>query len=290
MTQQLRGIRSIPWKVNEIVRAGRDTQQLAEDIRKNGLVYTVPLLKDAVLGSLGIRGKEKAENVVVVGCACFGTLDAVMSTFRLFGALKLDYALLKKEYCCGLPMITYKLKVGEDRKEADILAKEFIGMNIQQARELGAKRILYLCPWCNYLARHFYPDCDVQLLYCLDILGEPIRRASLQLSQPMGIAYFPGGQHRSWVFVPDRDWDLNWHDYRRLLNSVKGLKVIDIPPYCCVIAPEAIFQWAQKYKMNTIVTPCMPCYGRLRRKAPEEVQVKFLTDLILQILEPGKKQ
>ena len=285
MAQHLRGIRSVPWKVNEIVRADRDTAQMIEDISRNGLVYTVPLLKDAVLGSLGIRGKEGAENVVVVGCACFGTLNAVMSAFRLLDTLSIDYALLKKEYCCGLPMIIYKIKLGEDRSEMDIVAKEFIGMNIDQARKLGAKRLLYLCPWCIYLARHFYPGCDMELLYYLDILDEPIRKASLRLSQPTRIAYFPGGQHRSWVYVPDRDWDLNWPDYRTLLDGIDGLTVIDVPKYCCVIAPDAIFRWAQRYNTSTVVTPCMPCYGRLQRRAPEGVKVKFLSDLLLEALE-----
>lgn len=280
----------MPWKLNEMVQAGRNLEQLSEDIKRNGLVYTVPLLRDAVLGGLGIRRKRGgAENVVMMGCACFGTLDAVWSAFRLLDALGIDYTLLEKEYCCGAPMITYQLRRDEDRKEADRAAKEFTGMNIDQARELGAKRILYLCSWCIYIARRFYPDCDVEQLYYLDILDEPMREAALRLNQPTGIAYFPGGQHRSWVFAPDRDWDLNWPNYRMWLDRIDGLRVLDIPKYCCVIAPDAIFQRAQKYNMSTLVTPCMACYGRLRRRAPQEMKVKFLSDLLLEALEPPKK-
>jgi len=278
----------MPWRASEIIEAGRDLEQLAEDIRKEGLVYTVSVLRNAVLGGLGIRRRKGAENVVVVGCACYGTLDAVWAAFRLLDALGVDYTLLEKEYCCGAPLIAHQVKRGEDRTKADLLAKEFIGMNIAQARELGAKRVLYFCAWCIYLARRFYPDCDVEQLYYLDILAGPLLQTPLQLSSPQSIAYFPGGQHRSWVYVPERDWDLNWPDYRSWLDRIEGLKVVDIPKYCCVIAPEAIFERARKHNLSTLVTPCMPCYGRLQRRAPQGMQVRFLSDLLLEALQPSK--
>lgn len=289
MTRHVRGIRSIPRRAHELIEAGRNLEQLIEDARRSGLVYTVPVLRDAVLGGLGIRRKrEGSENVVVVGCACYGTLDAVWAAFHLLDNLGIDYTLLEKEYCCGAPMIAYQVRRGENRREADLAAKELIAMNINQARELGAKRILYLCSWCIYLARQFYHDCDVEQLYYLDKLDEPMRQASLRLSQPTGIAYFPGGQHRSWVYVPKRDWELNWSNYRAWLDQIDGLEVLDIPRYCCVIAPDAIFQYAQKYGMSTLVTPCMACYGRLQRRAPKGEQVKFLADLLLEALQSPK--
>jgi hypothetical protein len=109
----------------------------------------------------------------------------------------------------------------------------------------------------------------------------------LKLDRPTGIAYFSGGQHRSWVYAPDRDWDLDWATYRGWLDRVNGLKVVDIPKYCCVIAPDAIFQNAEKYEMSTVVTPCMACYGRLQRRAPAGVRVKFLSDMLLEALPTG---
>ncbi|MDP7470089.1 MAG: hypothetical protein QGI79_04655, partial [Dehalococcoidia bacterium] len=83
MTHHMRGIRSMPFRIMETIDAGRDLEGLVQDTKRDGLVYTVPVLRNAVLGGRGIRRKKTAETVVVVGCACYGTLDAVMSGFRL---------------------------------------------------------------------------------------------------------------------------------------------------------------------------------------------------------------
>ena len=246
MTHHIRGIRSMPFRIMGTIEAGRDLERLVEETKRDGLVYTVPVLRNAVLGGLGIRRKKSAQNVVVVGCACYGTLDAVVAGFRLLDALGIDYTILEKEYCCGAPMIAHQVRTGGDRTQGDEAARELIGMNIALAREMGAQRVLYFCLWCIYLARRFYPQCDVEQLYYLDILAKPMAQATLRLEQPAGIAYFPGGQHRSWVYAPDRDWDLDWATYRGWLGRVEGLTVVDIPKYCCVIAPDAIFQRAQK--------------------------------------------
>lgn len=285
MTHHIRGIRSMPFRIMGTIEAGRDLEQLVEETKRDGLVYTVPVLRNAVLGGLGIRRKKSAQNVVVVGCACYGTLDAVVAGFRLLDALGIDYTILEKEYCCGAPMIAHQVRTGGDRTQGDEAARELIGMNIALAREMGAQRVLYFCLWCIYLARRFYPQCDVEQLYYLDILAKPMAQATLRLEQPAGIAYFPGGQHRSWVYAPDRDWDLDWATYRGWLGRVEGLTVVDIPKYCCVIAPDAIFQRAQKHNMSTVVTPCMACYGRLLRRAPQGTQVKFLSDVLLESLK-----
>jgi Fe-S oxidoreductase len=260
---------------------------MTEHIRREGLVYTIPVLRNAVLGGLGIKSKKRtAENAVVIGCGCYGTLDAVHSAFRLLDMLGIDYALIAKEYCCGAPLIAGQVKNSKDRTKADLAATEFLGLNIDQAREMGAKRIMYMCLWCTYLARYFHSECGLEHFYYFDILDEPISQASLTMKEPTTVAYFQGGQHRSWVYIPKRDWDLNWPLYRDLLEKIGNLRVVDIPKkYCCVLAHKSIFDRVEKEGIGILITSCISCYGRLQRTAPAGIEVKFLSDILLEALD-----
>lgn len=284
----MRGIRTILHAQHdfEVIEAGRDLEQYIVDIKKNGLAFTLPVLRNAVLRGLGAKRKDgKAENVVIVGCATLANPEALSAEFHLLDALRVDYTLLERERCYGAPIIGYSVRRCEDRTTTDLASKEFIGMNLDQARELGAKRMIYLCPWCVYLARRFYPNCEIEQLFYFDLIMTRLSHRALRLKEPAEIAYFSGGQHRSWVYVPERDWDLDWPGYRSFLERIEGLKVVDIPKYCCTIAPDAIFQRVRKHKLSTIVTPCEVCHIHLKRKEPQGLKIRYLADLLLEALE-----
>ncbi len=42
-----------------------------------------------------------------------------------------------------------------------------------------------------------------------------------------------------------------------------------------------------KRGLNTLVTPCLSCYGRLMRKAPEGFRVTTIPDLLLEAMDGG---
>ncbi len=285
-------VRSIEGAMRSIgVRHEVNPEQQAENIRNNGIYFASPTLRNSIIGGLEIRPKRgKAENLVVIGCACFGTALPLRSYCLLLQRLGVDYVFLEKEYCCGAPLLHSAVTQGTDTASADEAIKEFLGMNVSQAREREAKNILYFCTWCAYLGKRFYSDCGINQMYAFDILAERLEGADLRLDT--SVAFFGGLSHRRPVYVPEQNFDLNWSQYRGLLDRVKGLRVVDIPKYCCQIAPQAIFDRAKRAGVDTLVVDCIVCYGNLVRKAARMapgMRVKYLTDVLLAALEHDER-
>lgn len=284
MEKRAKGSGFIPHKITRIVAAGRSTEQQIEDVRKEGMYFTPSVLRNSILGGLEIRRKtEKAENLIIIGCAAYGTAMPLRAYFQLLDRLEIDYTFLPKEYCCGFPIIETALLAGEDRGKVDQACKEFVGLNIEQARQIGAKRVVYFCTWCLYLARRFYAEIDIPQLFYPDILFQRLERESLRV-QPTRVGYFGGRPHRYPILVPENNVNVDWSVYRRLLDRIEGLEVVDIPRYCCARADWAIWDRMKKEGVNTLVTSCIVCYGRLWRRAPQGIQVKFLSDILLEAL------
>lgn len=285
-------VRSIEGAMRSIgVRHEVDPQVQAENIRQNGIYYAPPTLRNSIIGGLEIRPKRgNAENLVVIGCACFGTALPLRSYALILQKLRVDYVFLEKEYCCGAPLLHGAVVDGRDTAPADAAIKEFMGMNVSQARERQAKNILYFCTWCAYLGKRFYSDCGINQMYAFDILAERLAGADMRLDTRVG--YFGGLSHRRPVYVPEQDFDLDWPKYRRLLDQVKGLEVVDIPKYCCQVAPQAIFDRARREGVDTLVVDCIVCYGNLVRKVTRMapgMRVKYLSDVLLAALEHDEK-
>jgi len=280
----IRGLRSVRKEVHDIIAAGRSLKQQIEDIKREGMLFTPMVLRNSIIGGLEIRLKEKvAENLIIIGCACFGTALPLRSFCLLLQRLGISYTFLEKEYCCGAPLINQALLQGEDREEMDEIARDLIKMNLEQAEGKGVKNIIFFCTWCAYLAKRFFPKEKIPLLFYPEILMDKLDGGRLELKAKVG--YFGGRPHRLPVYIPQEDVDLQWREYRQLLQRIKGLQVIDIPRYCCQIAPWAIFQRMEKFGLDTLVIPCIVCYGRLIRVAPSGIKVKFLSDILLQALK-----
>ena len=285
-------VRSIEGAMRSIgTRHETSPEQQAENIRQNGIYYAAPTLRSSIIGGLEIRTKRgSAENLVVIGCACFGTALPLRSYSLLLQRLGVDYVFLEKEYCCGAPLLHGAVVAGKDTAPAEKAIQEFLGMNVSQARERGVKNILYFCIWCAYLGKRFFSDCGINQMYAFDILTERLVGADLRLD--MSVGYFGGLSHRRPVYVPEQNFDLNWSSYRSLLDQVKGLRVVKIPKYCCQIAPQAIFDRAKSEGVNTLVVDCIVCYGNLVRKAPRMapgMRVKYLSDILLAALEHDER-
>jgi len=267
---------------------GRDWDQWVADVKKNGISYTWEILRNSFLMRMGVNIKDKAENVVVTGCAAHTQSEVTKVNFSLLDTLGVDHTVLQKEYCCGVPLIHYQSISGKDHSIADAAAREFIGLNIEAARQKGARRILYLCLWCAYVARHHYPDCDVTQLYYLDYLDEAICQRKMRLAQPQTVAYFSGCHKQRLNWTTDGKPDHNWAAHRRWLDNIENLRVIDVKPYCCSDKADLILQQAIDSGATAVVTPCKPCYSTLLRSNSGAISVKHINDLLLEAL--GGKQ
>ena len=100
----------------------------------------------------GLRFNENAEYALIAGCYSPYLEPQDMKAFgKLLDHYGIDYTLLPKEYCCGGLLYTHALdeKHEGDMEQADDLAREFLDRNLEQARELGASKILAYCGGCD---------------------------------------------------------------------------------------------------------------------------------------------
>ncbi len=274
-------------KAQAAVVQGRTVDEMADYIRREGGILSPEVMRRAVLGGLEVTKDKygRAENVVIMGCFCHGVLLTVRSFCLLLNQLGVDYVFLRKEYCCGAPILTDMFSAGEDSERGEELAKEFLGMNISQAREQGAKNVVYFCIWCALLAKRFFSGGDINQLFFADFLVDRLKETQLRLEGRVG--YYRGCLRGASIYLPDessrKKSGLNWSGYRDLLSRIQCLEIVDIPDhYCCKVANETIFKRAEKEGLDTIVCACNDCYGRLQRTAPAGIEIKFLSDILLE--------
>ena len=277
----------------DITLEGRTVEQVEEDIWKQGPYYSALTLRNSIIGGLEIRTKKKGqpvENVIQIGCAGPGVAKPLMAYCELLKRLGADYGFLHKEHCCGLPLVEKRafdgFKESESQRQYQA-CREFIGANIDMARKLGAKAIYHFCVWCWIIARRFYPDCDVAQKYYPDLLVDLLKDKPLRV-KPQTVAYFPGGTH-GWTVAAGEgaDWDADWPGYRKLLDRIEGLTVVDVPLYCCLVTRDPIYKRAEPH--GTLLTNCVRCYGNLQRNAPPGVRVRSYPDFLLEALETASE-
>lgn len=307
--EKVKGVKKIRTRLTSRLAAGKDLSQQAEHIKREGICMSATRMRQSILQSLHVGymspdlceregvTPQKVENVILPGCVTinFGS-GALRSICRLFQRLGIDYGFLDVERCCGATMLMQAYALGKDRAPVDQYTRDFVSLNIASAKEKGAKNMVYVCTWCIYRAKSSFPDGEIQQLYYPDLLLNRLDDVSLKLGSTIG--YYGGCPHRRQVYDLNEIVELDWNGYRRLLDKVEGLNVVDIPRYCCSTHWELVFQWAQKRGLDTIVTPCEVCYRRLGEMGDPSkrrtelidhpgypgIKVKFLTDVLLEAM------
>lgn len=258
-----------------------------ERMKAETIPQSVDFLRKALLSNVGIRRpKKKSENVVQLSCLCvFGMTMQLRSMLKLLDRIGFDYTFLPdREYCCGWG--TMEEHHGEARARAREGSKELIGMNMDMARELGAKRMYHFCQWCAFSALHAYPEgsSDITHHYHLDAVAEVLSERDIPFRSNKKVAYYGGCQIRAKALTPGAE--LNWQVYRPLLDHVKGAEIVEMPHrVCCVPEPNAdrIIEQAKQAGADVLVTPCAACWTWLDRKGrrvglPVQMTAEFLLD------------
>ncbi len=275
---------------------GRDVEQQLEErdkqIRKEGMWTTGSQWRRYMISGLGLRPREwgaptgdPSENLIMTGCHPVLGLDEPTAFFRLVQQLGGKYTFLDKEYCCGLSGTMLPLIKGDKVAQSRGLARaeEYIGMNIDEARRLGVRRMYCICLYCVYLARRFYMDCDVEQLYYLDLLLDLIEAVKPSLKLEAKVAYYEGCHERKYVHLGGDHWDCNWEGYRACLERVEGLSIVaEVPKgMCCMLDPDGLIDRAGKNEGTTVVTPCWSCYTNLRVLGTLESPFNGLSQILL---------
>ena len=269
-----------PWLQ---VAAGRTLDEQMEYIRKHGSHGILPTLRSMVLRGVGIPGpKETAKNCIAFGCyLSFITPLELRDYLEILDRLGIEYTYLDKEYCCGLPMVFST--EGEEREKAMKAARQFVEMNRDAALQKRATTISYFCPWCAYLAKSFFPGEAARHVYYPDLIIEKLEKRTLRIA-PTTMGYYEGCHTRNRFYAPGVS--LDWARYRKLLDKIEGLKVVDLPrDVCCIESAERIVEVAEKRNLDTILCSCVSGYVAIGGVAGGRVQMKYLTEVLLQSLK-----
>ena len=264
------------------VVAGRTLDEQIECVRKYGNHGVASVLRAGVLQSLGIPApKQTAENMIVFGCYIpFSYAFLLRDYIKILDLIGLEYTYLEEEVCCGAPMML--TSTGAERERAKKAGKEFMHMNIDMAQQKGATTMAYCCAGCARMAQGLLPDEANRHMYLLDLIVEKLEKETLRIS-PTVAGYFEGCQSRYRAVFPEVG--LDWARYRRLLDRIGGLKILDLPhDICCTKYPERIVEAAEKQNVDPILCPCNGCYNRLGIAADERMQVKHFSEILLQSL------
>ncbi len=263
--------------------AGRTLDEQIDWIKKYGNHAAIPVLRTYLLNGLGIdKPKPTAENLVIFGCYIpFMNPLLVRDYLKLLDILGLEYTYLDREYCCGAPMMA--TTTGEELEKSKRVGKEFVQMNTDMARQKGAKNIAYCCIGCAYAAKGFLPDEAAHQKYYFELLFDKLEKKTLKIT-PTTMGYYEGCRIRYNRRFPGVS--LDWKRCRRLLDRIDGLKIVDLPNnICCAEHSELVVEAAEGQKLDTILCSCNGCYNRIATAAKEKLQVKFLTELLLQAVE-----
>jgi hypothetical protein len=244
---------------------------------------TNPNLPDRaqVLESLHLPYDQPADQVIITGCQNLGVLPGVIEKLgRILqqGGMKITF--LSKEYCCGNYLYRPAIKAKDEQAMAECrsLSREFVGLNVEQARRLGAKRLIVFCSPCYPIFKQAFPEADI-IFY-----PQAIKEAMGALKYRAEIDYYPGCYrlHKKFAPVP---MDLKSTD--EVLESIKELSVNRISAPACCFKPEGMDHMINSLKTETLVHICTGCYFQALQNIPRErqVQILMLPEFICQLQE-----
>lgn len=225
---------------------------------------------------------KRAEYAVMTGCNPLFSLTAVKSFIDLLQYFDVSHTFLSREVCCGRPVaegMFYKEpgSAGEKRKYEDFLRDSLL-CNVIQAKELGAKTIINICPGCDMTWNLYGKNLGIDIIYYTEFLLGVFKEGKLARQID-----FYEGCHKLHRLSPE---SLNRATtaVKELVVRVNGLESHEVPSeLCCRIVPEKIFAACQT---GTLVTPSQCCYSLLARARPKDgPQVKFLAEVLFEVTQ-----
>jgi Fe-S oxidoreductase len=232
----------------------------------------------------GLRANvdRRAEYAVMTGCNPLFSLTAVKSFLDLLQYFGVSYTFLSKEVCCGRPVregmfYNEPADAGEKRTYDDFI-RGSLRDNVNQARELGAKAIVNICPGCDMTWNLYGASLGIDIVYYTEFLLGRYQRGRLKKAID-----FYEGCHRVHKLSPD-SLGRGIVSAKVLLSRTEGLKFNEISSdMCCRTVPQEIFA---KRATDTLVTPSQCCYSLLVTARPGKgPRVTFLGELLFEALQ-----
>ena len=228
------------------------------NIRESGLAQGAAgvdkrarLLQD----ELGFRVADRAEYAVIASCFLPTMVPQAMKAFRrLLEHFGVDYTLLGREYCCGNMLYREAVDAKDEEvlKQADVLAREFIGNNLRQVGEVGASKIVAFCVGCDLTYDRLKGEIEQEVMWFPTLLARLFRGGKLELEAD----YYAGCHYyrRRLGSPPDLDSAL------AVLERIEGLKLNQLDQHLCCMKPQQMESLLASMQTRTVITGCGGCW------------------------------
>lgn len=254
-------------------------EMIVASIRKTGNADPSMTARIELLKQWGLPYDRPAENVVISGCQIPFLVPHVLEQYvRILDRCGVSYTFLSKEYCCGNYLYRPAIKQRDEQALAQCrsLSKEFIGMNLKLAQELGARRIVIFCSPCYPIFRHAFPEADI--VFYPVLLKEAL--PPMQWDEP--IDYYAGCYRLHSKLAPA---PMDLKSTNALFDKIAGLAVNRIGAPSCCHTEQGLNHMLGNVKTRYMVHVCNGCYIRARENMPPDAktEVLLLPELICRI-------
>ena len=254
---------------------------MVENIRTTGKTSESLPERIPILEKHNLPYDQPAENVVVSGCQILPGMPHLLDPLaRIFNKKGLSYTFLSKEYCCGNYLYRPAIKEKDDdaMTECRELSREFVDKNIEQARELGAKRIIIFCSPCYPIYKYAFPEEDI--IFYPEAINELIDPISFDDK----IDYYAGCYrlHKKFSPVP-----MDLKSTNEVLDKMEGLEVNRISAPKCCFHPEGLTHMINGVRTRTMLHICTGCYGQAMQNMPPDrnADILMLPDFVERAME-----
>lgn len=256
-------------------------KEMVETIRRLG-TGDPNLDRMGILEEHRLRYDVPADTVIISGCQVIARQAATLrSLANILDRQGKSYSFLSKEYCCGNHLYRPAMEAqdAEALNECRNLSKEFVGVNIQQAKRLGARRLAIFCSPCYPIYKYAFPEEDI--LFYPALINEAMGRITCRMS----IDYYAGCYrlHRKLAPVP---MDLQSTD--EVFRKLDGLEVHRIDAPRCCFTPEGLAHMIKNVQTDLMVHVCTGCYYQAKSHIPEgsRTQVMMLPQFVEKVMIP----
>jgi hypothetical protein len=256
-------------------------ESMVETIRGTGNTAAGLPPRIDVLEKYGLPYDREAENIIVTGCQVLYLLPHIISSLaQVLERGGLSYTFLSREYCCGNYLYRPAIKARDEEAAAECreLSREFVALNLLDAKELGAKRLIIFCSPCYPIYRHAFPQEDI-VFY-----PQAMAEAMGDIPCDKKIDYYAGCYrlHRRFSPVP-----MDLDSTEEVFSHLHGLEVNRIDAPQCCYKPEGTAHIAQSIATGTLVTICTGCYGQALASLPPggDTEVLMLPELVERALQ-----
>lgn len=222
------------------------------------------------MASMNLPFDRPAENVVIMGCQNLEVVPNALENFsRILDQGGIDYTYLGKEYCCGNYLYRPAIKAKDEKalEECRALSKEFVGKNLEQAKTLGARRLILFCSPCYPIYKFAFPEEDI-IYY-----PQAIIEATGILECHRNIDFYAGCYklHRRFAPVP-----MDLKTTNLVFDKIQGLSVNRIAAPSCCFSPDGLEHMISHVKTDCMVHICTGCYSQAATHMPQERKVNVL--------------